>query len=141
MKSVKHMDEEKFCSWDDYRAMILIPIFAKGVSKFANYIASPQDQAKAGMAQVFKFICDHNMHCGEPDLVDAAAEIAIEIAELLFEADTVAFAFDDLKKWMIQYCGDKGIETPKKKLYPAPYPKKAQRPRPGSVPKRMVRHR
>ncbi len=124
MKSVKYMIEEKFCTEAGYRAMILIPIFARGVAKFAGYIASPKDQCASGMIQVFKFVCDRELYCGEPDLVDAAAEISIQIASLVYDDDTVNAAFEDKKKWMINYCQEKPkIFKPKPKAFLPPEPK------------------
>ena len=71
--------EEKLCLNEAYRNAYLLPIFAVGMSKGAGTYVKPATQCRSGMAQVVKFTCDNKLHCGEPDIEDAAAELAIQI--------------------------------------------------------------
>ena len=127
--------EQLFCDSAEYRNQFLMPIFAVGLSKGAGTMVGLNLQCRSGMAQVVKFVCDNGLNCGEPDLVDAAAEISIEIASVIFDDGVVESAFEDMKKWMIEYCdGKEGIEKMEPKV-PKPMPQP-----PGYIPKRMAKH-
>lgn len=100
-----NFNEKQFCEWDDYRAMFLMPIFASGMAKYAGIVAPPHKQAAEGMKAIITYWCDNDMpKCGEPDMVDAVAQIAIWMADQLFEDDTVKHAWSSIKSWTIKYC-------------------------------------
>ena len=105
--------EEKLCNNEAYRNTFLLPIFAVGMSKGAGTYVKPATQCRSGMAQVVKFTCDNKLHCGEPDIEDAAAELAIQIGSLIYDDDTVATAFEAMKSWILEYCKGKGHPKPK----------------------------
>ena len=110
--------EEKLCASEDWRNAFLMPIFAVGMSKGSGAYVKPVNQCRGGMAQIVKFTCDNKIHCGEPDIEDAAAELAIQIGSLIYDDDTVAAAFQAMKSWILEYCEGKG--HPKHEAEPPP---------------------
>lgn len=88
---------EKCMNWDDWRIMTTFQIFAAGVAQTAGL--APSSQAlPAGMDAVFQWWCKHGMPLGnEPDVADVAAQLAVEIASLIYEPDDIQDAISTLE--------------------------------------------
>lgn len=96
---------ESCMNWDDWRIMAMFQIFAAGVGKTAGL--APSSQAlPAGMDAVYQWWCANGMPLGnEPDVSDVAAQLAVEIASLIYEPDDIQDALSTLTpKWKSTPC-------------------------------------
>ena len=85
---------------EDYVYLAMLPVAGRALARFDGTVQSGEILALAVMQECFRFWVDKNLPtCGEPDQVDAAAQIAILIAEQLFESGDVQAAIRDFRGW------------------------------------------
>ncbi len=100
---------------DAYRQHVLVPVFCKGVGRFAgkgptHYDSFGKTITLAGLQAVFDYWCSHgpwdaaNGSCGEPDLADAAAEAALQTGVYVFNQEIVNAVYDDFVAWARDRC-------------------------------------
>jgi hypothetical protein len=95
------IDFSQLC-WEDYTYAAMAPIFASGMSAYAGKMVNPVIWIREGMRKVFDWWCSSGLGCGEPDMIDAASDIAWGIAQGFYpENDTLQIAFDSLMPYMM----------------------------------------
>ncbi len=96
------IDFSRLCE-EDYFVAAMLPIFATAMAPFAGQMVNPQVWVMAGMRHVFDWWCKTGLGCGEPDMVDAAADAAYHIAMHVYpEDDTLGAAIDALFPYMME---------------------------------------
>lgn len=95
------IDPALLCN-QDYLLAAMLPIFARGMTQYAGQMVEPKAWLKRGMRHVFDWWCSSGVGCGEPDMIDAAADIAWMIAQHVYnEQDTLQLAFDEITPYML----------------------------------------
>jgi hypothetical protein len=127
------IDKSKL-TWDDYRHFAMLPIFAKGIARFANQDPSSvyQSMLADGMTAVFRWWCQNGIPLpGEPDFLDVAAQVAGGTAKSLgFEDAEIQSTISMLApKWLTYSCKTVPGVSPQPGV-PSPAPD--GRPRPAS---------
>lgn len=91
-------------SADDYRLSIVRPIFGKGIGAFANRPFHLTDECAAGMDAVFRYAMGVSGYPGgdhRDEKIDAAAELALVLANRLYGGEVVGDALERLKpRWL-----------------------------------------
>jgi hypothetical protein len=90
-----------------YLLAAMLPIFAKGMTSYAGKLVSPQAWVERGMRQVFDWWCSAGVGCGEPDMIDAAADVAWMVASHVYpEVTVLQAAFDRITPYMVGKVGN-----------------------------------
>ena len=88
---------------ENYRIAAMLPIFASGMSPYAGQAVDPTLWCMAGMRKVFDWMCKNGVACGEAQMIDAAADVAYEIAAMVYpDADTLSAAFEQIMPYMLK---------------------------------------
>ena len=96
------IDLSRLCE-EDYLMAAMLPIFAVGMAPYAGKIIDPQVWVSAGMRRIFDWWCEHGSSCGEPDMIDAAGEVAWTVAAAVYpDEETLKGAMESLFPYMIQ---------------------------------------
>ena len=107
----KAIDPSQMCD-EGYAFAVLLPVFAAEMAPFSGRFVEPQVWVKKGMKRVFDWMCQNGMACGDPNMVDAAADAAYTIASYVYnDRATLDAAFEALGPHMATKLGNcRGIQ-------------------------------
>jgi hypothetical protein len=97
----EQIDYSRLCE-QDYLLASMLPIFATAMAPYAGKMLNPRVWIQNGMRKVFDWWCQAGVSCGEPDMVDAAADVAwLTAAHVWNDPDTLMEAFEALLPYMV----------------------------------------